>query len=62
MLCHEIKKLGQKITAAIASREADVTRVVRHERPTTLAVSVGGRHARSLGVSAVLTLAPGCSP
>jgi len=34
----------------------------RHQRLTTLAASAGCWHTRPLGVSAVLTLAPRCSP
>ena len=37
-------------------------RVVRHERRTSLTASLGCWHADPVGVSAVLTLAPGSSP
>ena len=39
-----------------------VLHVVRHERRTSLAASPGCWHAYPVGVSAVLTLAPGSSP
>ena len=54
---------GFKITTlgrgGLASR---VLRVVRHERRTSLTTSLGCWHAYAVGVSAVLTLAPGSSP
>ena len=54
---------GFKITTlgrgGFASR---VLRVVRHERRTSLTASPGCWHAYPVGVSAVLTLAPGSSP
>ena len=54
---------GFKITTlgrgGFASR---VLRVVRHERRTSLTASLGCWHAYPVGVSAVLTLAPGSSP
>jgi hypothetical protein len=54
---------GFKITTlgggGFASR---MLRVVRHERRTPLTASPGCWHAYQVGVSAVLTLAPGSSP
>ena len=54
---------GFKITtlgrSGFASR---VLRVVRHQRQTSLTASLGCWHAYPVGVSAVLTLAPGSSP
>jgi hypothetical protein len=54
---------GFKITTlgrgGFASR---VLRVVRHERRTSLTASLGCWHAYPVGVSAMLTLAPGSSP
>jgi hypothetical protein len=47
----------------LALDEADrlVLRIVRHERPATLAVSLCCRYTHSLGDSTALRLAPGCS-
>ena len=54
---------GFKITTlgrgGLASR---VLRVVRHERRTSLTTSLGCWHTYPVGVSAMLTLAPGSSP
>ena len=44
-----------------ASRNT-LLRVARHERRTSLTASLGCWHAYPVGVSAVLTLAPGSSP
>ena len=46
----------------MASVAYTLLRVVRHERQTSLAASPGCWHACPVGVSAVLTLAPGSSP
>ena len=43
-------------------RTRTVLDVTCHARLTSLAASVRGRHASPLGVFAVFTLAPGCSP